>query len=482
MKKTFKIALLALGILAMQSCHRDDFDIRPVHLDAPSTTLTTPEGMRYAMDGAYDSMKNLYASDNGNLVILADALADNLVANPSGRQTNLSAYEWGYGSGTSDAVNLFYNAYNTISRANLVLDNILNLPEDKFRTNLEAEARAVRGYMHFEVARAYAKIPTQSADANASLGIPYVTKFDPFIRIARDASVAESYQKIVEDLEFAYNNIDTNKNIVRLNKVSVAAILNEVYLYMGEYKKAVEYGEFVIANSPSVGSLTEFPKIWQDDSNDGILFKLGNANASYDNTNVGVAYNQGPLNAIRSEHSVNYDLYKKYTKDDVRSSWFITAPYAKVNYNHIIKYHTRKSNPTIGVVDPKVLRTAEVYLSTAEALLRQGGNTTRALELLNAVRAQRYKTNATLNIQGSTQILEAILEERRLELAFENDRFWTLKRLGKDVERSKYGVLADGTGNPPTNRVLKASDYRWQLPIPLTELNKNPNMKQNPGY
>jgi hypothetical protein len=70
-----------------------------------------------------------------------------------------------------------------------------------------------------------------------------------------------------------------------------------------------------------------------------------------------------------------------------------------------------------------------------------------------------------------------------LELAFEGDRFWDLKRRNLPVERDgSKGERADGSGTPYVFASLPAGDHRFQLPFPQTEVNFNTNLKQNPGY
>jgi hypothetical protein len=70
-----------------------------------------------------------------------------------------------------------------------------------------------------------------------------------------------------------------------------------------------------------------------------------------------------------------------------------------------------------------------------------------------------------------------------LELAFEGDRFWDLKRRNLPVERDgSKGERADGSGTPYVFTTLPAGDHRFQLPFPQTEVNFNTNLKQNPGY
>ena len=118
-----------------------------------------------------------------------------------------------------------------------------------------------------------------------------------------------------------------------------------------------------------------------------------------------------------------------------------------------------------------------MYLTRAEAYYNSNEQG-KALIDLNLVRAKRYKGFEDGTESG--QVLErAIQLERRLELAFEGDRFYTLKRRGEELVRDGKGHYADGTGNPAATQEVSASSPFWLLAIPQSEINANPNMVQN---
>lgn len=496
MKKIINISLLSLVSILSLQCSDERFDVLPNNQDAPETIFTTEANYRLVLDGAYDAFKSptYYNGDTGSSIILGDVLADNLILNTQGRQTNKAAYEWSYTPLTSAVTSLYSSAYFVISRANIVLDNLNRVPYTDFMKNVEAEAKAIRAIAHFDLVRAYSKIPTQSSDASSSLGIAYVTTFDPYIKPTRDATVMITYDKIIADLQDALAKINSKtptSSIGRLNKASVLGFLSRVYLYKGDYDKAVQYGEQCITASPSVGANGNFVNIWRDATDDGELFTILNANISNDNVNVGVAYNQNSSNpaGIRSEYNVNYDLFTKYNipgiTDVRKDAYVLTANFVNTPYNHVIKYRSRANSTVWQVVDVKFLRSAEVYLNVAEAYMKSAApNQVRALQLLNTLRAQRYASYVP-GTETGTALLNAIYYERRLELAFENDRFWTIKRLGQSVVRSDYGSSVDGGGgDAPTGalKTLPANNFRFVLPIPQDAINLNPNLVQNNGY
>ncbi|SIQ96121.1 SusD family protein [Chryseobacterium sp. RU37D] len=278
-----------------------------------------------------------------------------------------------------------------------------------------------------------------------------------------------------------------------------------MHIHKGDYAKAAQYGEECLMTPPpvpniplTVGLRSNFVNIWRDATDDGELFTILNANLDSDNVTVGVAYNQtSPGVGIRSEYNVNYDLFLKYgsadpnaANYDVRNTaYLLTSNFGSTPYNHVIKHRSRASSTAAQVVDVKFLRTAEVYLNVAEAYMKSTApNPAKALQYLNTLRAQRYGTATSPYVPGTetgTALLDAIYHERRLELAFENDRFWTIKRLGQSVVRSDYGSAANGGGgDAPTGalKTLPAGNFRFVLPIPQDAINLNPNLVQNPGY
>jgi hypothetical protein len=96
-------------------------------------------------------------------------------------------------------------------------------------------------------------------------------------------------------------------------------------------------------------------------------------------------------------------------------------------------------------------------------------NATAALADLNAIVTNRGLPAFT-GLTGSA-LYEEILNQRRIEFAFEGHRFWDLKRLGRDIVKA-----------PHSPNVLPIFDTRILAPIPQREIDGNKNLVQNPGY
>jgi len=476
-KNIIKISLAALTMfVSLTSCDRNLDQISSINEDQEQA-MTRPETFRQAMDGGY------YTSDTGNQLIMGDLTTDNLVRTTTGRNTNFAASNFEFSSDNSQTTGLYSAAYLVISRTNFVLKYINNgVLSGTEKANIEAEARALRAIAHFDIVRAYSQIPTQSVEAKNSIGIYYSETYAPLNNTSsRNLTVDQVYDKIIADLLFAVDNITQNDvDKGRLSKAAIYGLLSRVSLYKGDYANTIKYGELALGISPSITQKSNFYKIWKEkegDINDGVLFQVSNS-AAEQNT-VGVAYNQS-VPALRSEFVVDYDLYTAYTSDDVRKgAYFTTGTYSGQKYNHVTKYAGITGLPS-NIVPVRYLRGAEVLLNVAEAYYRSG-NGAQALVLLNKLRAERY-SSFTPGTETGQALLDAILKERRLELAFENDRWYTLKRLGLAVQRSGKGDLFDGTGTPPVAQNLPAGNFKWQWPIPITAIQANPNIKQNDKY
>ncbi|SDQ70294.1 SusD family protein [Chryseobacterium soldanellicola] len=485
--KIIKLTILSIfTIVALSSCERelDQNAFNQIPLD---DAMTSETNFTQAINGAYSAIKGTgyFSVDTGNQTIVPDVTTDNLIYNPQGRSSNFTAYNWSFSPDNASVTGLFTQAYFVISRANMPLKYINNLPVGSFRNNIEAHAKAVRAAAHFDVVRAYCKIPTQSSDANTSMGIPYVTEFNPLeTTTIRNLTVAQVYDNIISDLNFAVNNIvDAPTDKSKFSKAAIYGLLSRVYLYKGDYNNAVAAGNSSIALSASVGSLVNFPNVWGSNNTDGVLLKI--LNSTQENITVGVAYQQGATATggnIRSEYVVPMSLYNLFVNTDIRKSAYMRrSAYQNVQRNHVIKWAFNTGGGTpLNVVEAKYLRTAEVYLNVAEAAYKLG-NETLANTLLNTLKTQRYAGYTPVTLSGTT-LWNEIMLQRRLELAFENDRFYTFKRLGLTMQRTGEGPNIDGTGVPSVIQTITPNDTRWQWPIPQATINITPTFQQNPGY
>lgn len=482
MKNRFlKTTFLSLAFLSFVNCDSNLDEFEPYDQVTLDTFYQTPQDFEQAKNAMYSAFRvGGYYNGSGaarDYCIVPDVLSDNVIFNTEGRQSGRATAEFTYTANETPS-SLYTSGYFVISRANSILDRIDALNDGAFKDDIRGHALAMRAIAHFDIVRSYSKIPTQSADANGSIGIAYVDSFDPLQIPARLSTVSEVYDRIIEDLELASTLIDPSATDVSfLSLRAIKGLLSRVYLFNGDYALAAQRGQEAIDAGATLVSRANFRLVWLDATNDDILLKI--AITQQDGNQIGSGYNQFLNNAIFSEYVCDFGLYQLYQNTDVRKDAYIeTSETAGITYNHIVKYFEDASG--LRFVDGKYLRTSEVYLNMAEAKFRNGDQF-GALQNLNALRQRRY-SGFTPGTETGQDLLSAILLERRLELAFESDRFYTLKRLGLPLQRSGFGHQFDGTGNIASPQSLPANDNRWQWPIDQTTLNLNPNIEQNAGY
>ena len=154
----------------------------------------------------------------------------------------------------------------------------------------------------------------------------------------------------------------------------------------------------------------------------------------------------------------------------------------KYNNAHSIRGVTNDNWP--------IIRYSDVLLMLAESINETSGPNTETYDYINAVRT-RAKL-APLSGLTKDQFREAVLKERRIELAFENHRWFDLKRtLTPSQMKTLLNIHGEGErAKPTTSRggiPFSADGYTFEeyqvlFPMPADQIRINPALKQNPGY
>ena len=133
------------------------------------------------------------------------------------------------------------------------------------------------------------------------------------------------------------------------------------------------------------------------------------------------------------------------------------------------------------------MRTGELYLNYAEAANELDGPTSLVYELVNTIRRRAKQPDLPSGL-SQEQMRQKIRQERRIELCFENHRFWDVRRwmIAEEVDNGPvHRVTVDNDGNITypvfQNRVFNKEKH-YLFPIPQTEIDKNKALKQNPGW
>ncbi len=467
-----KYILLLIGLTLMTSCS-DFIEHEPQSSVNSEDAFNNLNDFENALNGVYFEQ---VASGGyyGGMLQGFDVMTDNLLISRAGLFSQERRHDWTYDS-NSGFSGYLANCYKVIYDANSILQNLSKLEDSPEKDNIKGQALGARALAHFDIVRYFGQTPKQSDDAEETWAMPYVFTADITNTPAR-IRVDTYYGLIVDDLMEAETLISDSNGVYQLGKDAINTILARTYLYMEEWQKAIDAANEVLT---PVAERSQFVGVWNDSNEDGVIFKLRNDDTS--DITLGSVFNQTTANGIRDEYVPDFAFYSQYLDTDIRkTAYFLTSDFSGTRYNHIIKWYSSVSTQALGVVDAKVLRAAEVYLTKAEAQAELNFDG-QALSSLDEVRSRRYNNFISGGETGNT-LKDAIQRERRLELAFEGMRFSDIKRKRESIVRSDFGDEFDGSGTSATVKTLDATSYKFQTPIPIEEISINGNMRQNPGY
>lgn len=482
MKRYLSYVLIALAGFATVSC-KDFLEKGPVLSQSTELTLSSYSGLNKAVAGAYS-----YLGDadwyGGTYVLESEMRSGNGIKHADHNSNRfMTEMNWNY---LPDATsNMWALGYITIYRCNNVIDNLAGKETADVTTqdlkNLEAEARFLRALSHFDMVRLYALPYTYVKNNSATLkevqrlGIPYVEHPDPDARPARDL-VVDVYGKIVADLleaekiidpEYVREGVADEKAVVTLP--AIQALLSRVYLYMGEWQNAADYATKVIESGAyKLYEKDEYGKVWNGTTGGSeVIFENYIDLTNY--SNVDCCYMTYPEGAY-GDCIASTALMGLYEEGDVRADLYTGDSNETAGLAWTLKYKGKglavpDANNTV------ILRLSEMYLNRAEAIVNGASIAgTTALADLTAITSRRGA--AAYAAAGQA----AIQAERRKELAWEGHYFFDLARWGVSLTREAcYGLK-------PENQNIAFPSYRWALPIPKSEIEVNPNLKQNDGY
>jgi hypothetical protein len=459
MRKYLSCIAAAGLLLACES----PLDTEPTASIDDGIALTTARGIELAVNGAYRSLQgsSLYGQEEP---VFADLYADNL----DFTGTFGTHREFGLRSLTASngaVLGIWQAAYNGINRTNNVLDAIPTVfaPGNPLAMRYRGEALFIRALHYSILVRAFGDVPLVTTPSRGVSDENNVSR-DP---------VAAVYALIQADLEEAATLLPTGRVTGRATQDVANALLARVYLEAGDYALARDKATAVIRTG-LYSLLPDFvDTVYYDspvDTTDAdtlrVSFYLAK-NSSESIFELQYSINNGNLQAFwfftaalkgRWGYAPSLALYNAFEVGDSRRDASIGID--GVGRRYANKYF-RIGNSDDNVI---VVRLPEMYLIRAEANARLGASDVVVRDDIDVVRNRAGLADLPLTIVTQVDLLNAVLQERRVELAFEGHRFWDLRRHG----------VAETTLGLTTDRLL------W--PVPQAERDVNPNLTQNPGY
>lgn len=503
MKNIFNKTSVALFFSCLLGCA--ELEEKPVGLLAPQSFFRTPKDVETSIFGAYGwiASEPLYGRQYVSALMLRSDMVD--IGNRGTPAERIQVNDFNMDDNNGMVRSFWPVWYQAISAVNAAEAGArtLNLPETD---PLIAEARFVRAFCYYHLVRTFGSVPY----------IDYSVTDPESVKMISKTPEVDIYAGIVADLEFAKQNLPDKQPAdvrTRPTKGTAASYLASVHLTLENYQQAYDEAKFVIDNKDRFGYMLEadFQNLFRANLANGLkehIFAfdfLGQRNSGNANDDL-----MGPMTGVRTFQNgfgVNVPSLKVYQTWDDRDyrkevSFEDTLRIQNANGTvrvvpykdfpeprpHIAKWRrypgTSNADGRYSDHNYPDFRYAEVLLIAAEALGELSGATAEAMGYVNQVRARARnwagrQTNFPEDVQpgmDKAAFINLVLEERRLELAFEFKRWFDIKRrkLGEEVFKGPNSLEPHPTFDP--NR-----DYF--MPLPRIELDVNPNLRpQNPGY
>lgn len=482
MKKYIAISLVCGAMLT--SCGDEWLDIEPSTSTQTETAIQNLQDCYASLNGIYSTMQNAYAY-SGRLVYYADAAGDDMQAYSETKRTG-DAYLHNY---TKNTVKTSYweYPYSMIGACNNIINNIGKVAADdtELRDFYKGQALALRGMFLFDLTRLFGY--PYKKDNGAGLGVPVVTEvLDKDAKPARN-TVAEDYAQIISDLETACSLMDNgygNEFVKgKMNRYAALTLLSRVYLYHGDDAKALDAAELAIGGAENAGyklwTNGEYATAWAADCTaaapgETLLEIVNLTDDSPGKEALGYLHSASGYKDIICTSSFYSMLIAD--KNDVRSKLMkVTSKRAYCN-----KYQPQGTK-LIQDANVRLIRLSEAYLNAAEAAVKTKDDA-KAVKYLGAIVSRANPANTV----GEGVTLEQVMTERRKELFGEGHRMFDALRDGGYVVREdvKNSTISS---TKHLGMMDEAKKFNWDsklavLPIPISETDANPNIKQNAGY
>ncbi len=442
-----KIAFIAVLVGSLAACDKA-LDLEPQQSIDESTALKTDQDVKVTLTGAYDGMSGGTVL-GGTLLYTAELLGDDREVVFGGTFSTLDEiWRKTITTGNGDVSAMWSSSYSAINRANNVLSALDKVnAEDKAR--VEGEARFIRGFLFFELVSLYGKA-WGDGDNATNPGVPLVlapTRGVTEADYRSRNSVAEVYAQVIEDLTQAESLIPTsNDNPGFASKSAAAAVLSRVYLMQLNYAAARDAANRAIG--PFAVVAATYPDAFSDEGagSERIFAIIVSDQDGINDMNTFFSSEVTP--GGRGDILIQQKHLDLYEAGDSRKLFYEESAGNTYTLKHTERF-----------TDVNVIRLAEMLLTRAETNFRLG----TSIGATPAGDINVIRNRAGLGDIGALT-LEAILKERRLELAHEGLQIHDRKR-----NRESVGTLAWNSD-------------ALVLPIPQREVDTNKNLKQNPGY
>jgi starch-binding outer membrane protein, SusD/RagB family len=490
----YKIIFLLLAAIIL-SCNKQ-LEENPNSVIVSSQFYQTSSDAVAAVNAIYNTLNSDPLGDfpmyGRQLNLLTDNASDNQNFSPSNTNPDVRALSTvTYVSINGRILKNWQQQYFGINRANIAIDNIAAIPVSQFQnpalqTRLINEAKFVRALLYFNLVRLFGDIPLilhnpTSVDVS-TLKVPRTPKDSVYAQIEQDLTDATG-------LPATYTGAD----IGRATSGAAHTLLAKVYVTLRQWTLAQTQLQDIFNGGYGYALFSNFKDVFQKATKNGVehIFSVqyatngGEANAEQYLSQSFNSFNAGtyPID-IPSDSSIAA-LFD--STDSRKAVTFYTSQYNAVNGQTVIFHNpytpylnkfvdyslSPLNNQTISGINYPILRYAEVLLLNAEVLNEiNGGPSPEAYNSINQVRERAHVPDLTTGLNQS-DFRDSVFLERRKEFIQEGQRWYDLVRQGGQA-------LVDALKKFPAKQAASLKDSLY--PIPLTEIQLDPLLTQNPGW
>ena len=525
MKIYFKILIFSTIALVLNSCSEESIlDLKPINQISVDDSFSTPSLIASSINGMYNAAAigqfNSTSPNGGRGYIWGaafiqqnDCRGEDVVNTQAFYQLT---YTTTYDTGTANNVYYWVDGYRLINRCNLVIEGVSKavasgIISSAVGDDYIGQAKFLRAITHFELLMHFAR-PYQFTTSATHAGIPYrevgvdtQSEIDSEIVKGRN-TVGECYTKVISDLNDAESKI-TNTAKFKATKNAAIAFKTRVYLHKRDWDNVILEGNKLSTSGLALTTNSKDPFVLANNiTNTETIFSIQHAATLNPGVNAALASQYRRRLLVCISPIIWRD--PSWLADDKRRENNSTSstPGTGMVFTNAGRIYSNKYTDDTNYTDAApVIRYAEVILNMAEAHARKSSPAlSTSLTLLNSVR-NRALANPTTQAYTSTTLsnqsdmVGAILKERRIEFLMEGRRWGDIHRLQGDNLFPIDGIPAKlASGNPLTSAFtlgtpytgpyglanIPATDFKFLWPIPQLETASNPTLaaQQNPGW
>ncbi|WP_299555950.1 RagB/SusD family nutrient uptake outer membrane protein [Seonamhaeicola sp.] len=486
--KNIKYIILAITGFVYTSCSDEFLNPLPDTAVAVESFYQSDEDVLAGVIGIYDALQGVNENTTTSIIVanrgvqfehlLTEHRTDN-TRNATLEGSKSDFHRYLVNANNVESEDYWQSMYEVIFRANNIMD-FMDIANEGNRAKYTGEAKFLRAFAYFNLVRLYGDVPLVTRVVNPEENDLLFTR----------VSTTLVYEQIVADLQEAINTLD-NTHKSRASKAAAQALLAKVYLTQGtNYSQAQQLCEAIVTGG-EFDLEANFSDVFYSELNDEIIFAIqylaGDANESQSfSSEFTSAFRQGREDG---QNIVNANLkadFEAFGGNRTAVSITDLNGVLEIDENEVAKFLPEGSDittspPTYGGNarnagnDYIALRYADVLLMHAEAILAGGVETTSSAAIDSYMAVRVRAGFDPVADRPSILTKEALLLERRVELAFENQRWHDLIRFGVADNVLSAHAIEMGYGDYSTRALL--------LPIPAREINLSKGLlTQNPGY